>query len=73
MAIAFTIPKRSVIRPVTTPPKPKPSMVMVKASETPPRVAANSACTTGNTTTTDHMPTLPIEPIRSASTSLTQA
>ena len=38
-AIAVTMPKRSVILPVTTPPRPKPSMVMVKASETPPRVA----------------------------------
>ena len=38
-------------------------MVRVKASDTAPRVAANSGCTTGSTTTTDHMPTLPIEPI----------
>ena len=72
-AIAATMPKRSVIRPVTTPPRPKPSMVMVKASDTAPRVAANSACTTGSTTTTDHMPTLPIEPISSASASRTHA
>ena len=28
-AIAATMPKRSVIRPVTTPPEPKPSMVSV--------------------------------------------
>ena len=41
-------------------------MVRVKASETAPRVAPNSACTTGSTTTTDHMPTLPIEPISTA-------
>ncbi len=45
-------------------------MVSVKASEMAPRVAPNSACTTGSTTTTDHMPTLPIEPITSASASL---
>ena len=36
-------------------------MVSVKASETAPRVAPNSACTTGSTTTTDHIPTLPTE------------
>src|ERR1700739_4801487 len=39
---------------------------MVKASEAVPREAANSACTTGSATTTDHMPTLPSEPIRTA-------
>ena len=72
-AIATTMPKRSVILPVTTPPRPKPSMVSVKASDTAPRVAPNSGCTTGSTTTTDHMPTLPSEPITSASASLTQA
>ena len=36
---------------------------MVKASEAVPRVAPNSVCTTGSATTTDHMPTLPSEPI----------
>ena len=71
--IATTMPKRSVIRPVATPPRPKPSMVSVKASDTAPRVAPNSPCTTGSTTTIDHMPTLPIEPITTASASLTQA
>ena len=71
--IATTMPKRSVIRPVATPPRPKPSMVSVKASDMAPRVAPNSPCTIGSTTTTDHMPTLPIEPITSASASLTQA
>ena len=65
--IATTMPKRSVILPVTTPPSPKPSMVSVKASDAAPREAANSVCTTGSTTTTDHMPTLPIEPITTAS------
>jgi hypothetical protein len=72
-AMAATMPKRSVTLPVATPPTPKPSMVSVKASDTAPRVAPNSAWTTGSTTTTDHMPTLPIEPIKSASASLTQA
>ena len=36
-AIAVTMPKRSVIRPVTTPPEPKPMKIMVVASETAPR------------------------------------
>ena len=48
-------------------------MVMVKASDTAPRVAANSACTVGSTTTTVHMPTAPIEAITSARQSRTQA
>ena len=73
IAIAATMPKRSVIRPMATPPRPKPSMVRVKASDTAPREVPNSACTTGSTTTTDHMPTAPIEPITSASASRTQA
>ena len=44
-AIAATMPKRSVTLPVATPPRPKPSMVSVKASDTAPRVAPNSAWT----------------------------
>ncbi len=71
--MASTMPKRSVILPVATPPRPKPNMVSVKASDTAPRVAPNSGCTTGSTTTTDHIPTLPIEPMMTASTSLTHA
>ena len=67
------MPKRSAILPAATLPRPKPSMSIVKASDTSPRVAPNSAWTTGSTTTTDHMPTLPIEPITSASASLTHA
>ena len=42
---------------------------MVKASEAVPRLAANSLCTTGSATTTDHMPTLPSEPISTATAS----
>src|SRR3982074_502848 len=34
--MAATMPKRSVILPVATPPRPKPSMVRVKASDTAP-------------------------------------
>ncbi len=65
-ATAVTMPKRSVILPATTAPRPKPNIVSVKASDTAPRVAANSACTTGSTTTTAHIPALPIEPSSTA-------
>jgi hypothetical protein len=47
--------------------------IMVVASETAPREAENSVCTVGNTTTTAHMPTAPIEAIRTASTRRPQA
>ena len=69
----MTMPKRSVILPVSDAAEAEAEHGRVKASETAPRVAPNSACTTGSTTTTDHMPTLPIEPITSASASLTHA
>ena len=46
---------------------------MVKASDAAPREALNSACTTGSATTTDHMPTLPIEPIMTATKSCAHA
>ena len=69
MAIAGTMPRRSVILPIMTPPRPKPKKIMVAASETAPRVAANSACTTGITTTTDHMPTAPTDAITTATAS----
>ena len=72
-AIAGTMPSRSVILPMMTPPRPKPKKIMVAASETAPRVAANSCCTTGITTTTDHIPTAPTEAISTASASRTQA
>ena len=36
-AIAATMPKRSVILPMTTPPRPKPMKIMVVASDTAPR------------------------------------
>jgi hypothetical protein len=38
-------------------------MTMVKASDAVPRLAPNSVWTTGSATTTDHMPTLPSEPM----------
>ena len=57
------MPKRSVSRPAATPPRPKPAIVSVKASEAPPRLAPNSFCTAGSATTTDHIPTEPIEPM----------
>jgi hypothetical protein len=72
-AIAVTMPRRSVILPMITPPSPKPKKIAVAASETAPRVAANSACTTGMTTTTDHMPTAPTAAISTATTSRSHA
>ena len=56
-----------------TPPTPNPTIAIVKASDTSARVAANSPCTIGSTTTTDHMPTPPRVPISSASPSRRQA
>jgi hypothetical protein len=47
--------------------------IMVVASETAPRLAPNSACTVGITTTTDHIPTAPIEAIRRTTISRNQA
>ena len=73
IAIAATMPKRSVILPAITPPSPKPNIMRVNASDTAPRVAANSVCTIGRTTTTAHIPTAPIEPITSAMPSRTHA
>ena len=57
--IAGMMPRRSVRRPVTTPPRPKPIIAKVYASDAAPRVPPSSACTFGSTTTTDHTPTLP--------------
>ena len=48
-------------------------MIIVNASEAVPRLAANSVCTTGSATTTDHMPTLPSEPISTATASRSHA
>src|SRR5438105_11140693 len=48
-------------------------MIIVNASEAVPRLAANSVCTTGRATTTDHMPTLPSEPISTATASRAHA
>ena len=48
-------------------------MTRVKASEAVPRLAPNSVCTTGSATTTDHMPTLPSEPISTATASRVHA
>jgi hypothetical protein len=48
-------------------------MTKVNASDAAPRDAENSPYTTGSVTTTDHMPTLPIEPINRASASLAHA
>ena len=48
-------------------------MSIVNASEAVPRFAANSVCTTGSATTTDHIPTLPSEPISTATASRSHA
>ena len=45
---------------------PKPNMVNVNGSDASPRAMPKSACTAGSATTKDHMPTLPMLPIRSA-------
>ena len=72
-AIAVTMPTLSVILPMITPPRPKPRKIMVTENEIAPRVVANSAWTVGMTTTTDHIPTAPIEAISTATTSRSQA
>ena len=72
-AIAVTMPTLSVILPMITPPRPKPRKIMVTENDILWRVVPNSACTVGMTTTTDHMPTAPIEAINKATTSRTQA
>ena len=72
--IATTMPKRSVIRPVGDAAETEAEHRERKGQRyCAPRVAPNSLCTTGSTTTIDHMPTLPIEPITTASASLIQA
>ena len=53
------MPARSVKRPVMTPPKAKPIIARVYASDAAPRVPPNSACALGNTITADHAPTVP--------------
>jgi hypothetical protein len=47
--------------------------IMVDVSDTAPRVAENSLCTTGSITTTDHIPTAPIAPISKARPNRTHA
>jgi hypothetical protein len=69
----MNMPKRSASRPSATAPMPKPIMVSVKGSEASARATANSACTAGSATTTDHMPTEPMVPSTSAVASRTQA
>ena len=45
---------------MTTPPTAKPTIVSVNGNEACARGTANSACTAGSATTTDHMPTPPM-------------
>ena len=58
--IGRTMPKRSASQPIATLPAAKPIIVNVKGSDASARGVPNSACTVGSTTTTVHMPTLPI-------------
>ena len=69
MVTGTATPKRSARRPITMPPRPKPTISSVYASDTSAREAPNSACTEGSATTTDHMPTPPIVATSSAATS----
>ncbi len=56
------MPRRSVMRPMAILPTPKP-IIATRVGERRIRArAANSACTTGSATTTDHMPTAPSVP-----------
>ena len=45
---------------MTTPPKANPSIAIVNGNEACARGTANSACTAGSATTTDHIPTPPM-------------
>ena len=54
------IPTRSNNRPIATPPAAKPSMARVNGNVASARGMANSDCTAGSATTTDHMPTPPM-------------
>src|SRR6202040_2541682 len=45
---------------MTTPPKANPTIASVNGSDASARGTANSACTGGSGTTTDHMPTPPM-------------
>ena len=53
-------PKRSASRPISTPPRPKPTIISVYGSDASARATPNSACTDGSTTATTYMPLLPI-------------
>ena len=54
------MPTLSLMRPIRTPPTPKPIIVKVKGTEAAPRAMPKSACTAGRETTTDHIPTPPM-------------
>ena len=55
------------------PARPKPTIVSVYGNDASARATPKSACTAGNATATDHMPTPPIVDSSSDTPSLTQA
>src|SRR6476661_1778940 len=67
--IGVTMPYRSANFPISTPPNANPTIVRVNGKDASARATANSACTAGSTTGTDHMPTLPIQPSPTAAIS----
>src|ERR1700744_5153385 len=54
------MPARSSSRPMITPPTANPTIASVNGNVASARGTANSACTAGSDTTTDHMPTPPM-------------
>ncbi len=53
------MPRRSARRPITTPPRPKPTISSVYGSDASARAMPNSACTLGRTTATTYIALLP--------------
>ena len=67
------MPRRSESRPIAMPPKPKQIIVMVYGREAAERATPNSACTAGNATIPDHIPTPPMAASARAAKSRTHA
>ena len=53
-------PKRSASRPISTPPRPKPTIVSVYGSDASARATPNSAWMRGSTTVMEYIPEPPI-------------
>ena len=60
IAMGIAMPILSLMRPIRTPPAPKPIMVRVNGTEAAPRAIPKSAWTADSDTTTDHIPTPPM-------------